>query len=121
MNTDAATKSAVKNPGGLAGITAGETEISAAGGAHNLEYRGYSIYDLAEHATFEEVAGLLVYGELPTKPQLNAYKDYLKSMRDLPDALKEVLERIEKHSHRFLQTGACISGRDRRRCESLEV
>ena len=61
----AAAKELPKKSGGLAGIVAGETEVSAAGGAHNLEYRGYSIYDLAEHAVFEEVAYLLVYGKLP--------------------------------------------------------
>ena len=59
-----------KKTGGLAGIVAGETKISAAGGAHTLEYRGYSIYDLAEHSEFEEVAYLLIHGELPNVTQL---------------------------------------------------
>ncbi len=88
-----------KKTGGLAGIVAGETAISAAGGAHNLEYRGYSIYDLAEHCEFEEIAYLLVYGDLPNTKQLSDYKARLKSFRDLPDALKTVLELTPKDRH----------------------
>ncbi len=99
MSAQAAAKASPKKSGGLAGIVAGETGISAAGGAHNLEYRGYSIYDLAEHASFEEVAYLLVYGELPKKAELEGYKNKLRATRDLPQALKEVLERIPKDAH----------------------
>ena len=52
--------------GGLAGITAGNTAIATVGKeGKGLTYRGYSIYDLAEHSTFEEVAYLLIYGRLP--------------------------------------------------------
>lgn len=85
--------------GGLAGVNAGDTAISAAGGGHDLDYRGYSIYDLAEHATFEEVAYLLVYGTLPNKKELAAYETKLQSLRDVPKALKEVLERIPANAH----------------------
>lgn len=88
-----------KKTGGLAGVVAGETKISAAGGAHTLEYRGYSIYELAEHAEFEEVAYLLLYGELPTARQLKHYKGNLKNQRDLPAALKSVLELIPADAH----------------------
>jgi 2-methylcitrate synthase len=84
---------------GLAGITAGTTEISAAGGAHNLEYRGYSIYDLADHCEFEEVAYLLFYGDLPTQAELDEFKARLKPNRDLPQALKYVLKAIPKDTH----------------------
>jgi 2-methylcitrate synthase len=89
----------VKKPSGLAGIVAGSTTISAAGGAHNLEYRGYSIYDLAEKAEFEEVAYLLLKGDLPNAAELSAYRARLKSLRDLPDALKKSLELIPKEAH----------------------
>lgn len=88
-----------KKTGGLAGIVAGQTEISAAGGAHHLEYRGYSIYDLAEHCEFEEVAYLLVHGALPDKTQLEIYKSRLKSLRDVPKPMREVLERIPRDAH----------------------
>lgn len=85
--------------GGLAGVQAGDTAISVAGGGHDLDYRGYSIYDLAEHATFEEVAHLLVHGKLPNKKELDAYNTKLEGLRDLPKALKEVLESIPADSH----------------------
>ncbi|MBE1018590.1 2-methylcitrate synthase, partial [Escherichia coli] len=49
--------------------------------------------DLAAAAIFEEVAYLLLYGELPNKQQLDAYLKKLQGQRDLPQALKEVLER----------------------------
>lgn len=88
-----------KKTGGLAGVVAGETKISAAGGAHTLEYRGYSIYELAEHAEFEEVAYLLLYGELPTARELAHYKNNLANQRDLPAALKSVLELIPADAH----------------------
>jgi 2-methylcitrate synthase len=88
-----------KKTGGLAGIVAGQTEISAAGGEHTLEYRGYSIYDLAEKADFEEVAHLLVYGHLPDAPELKSFRHRMKQLRDLPKALKEVLEMIPKTAH----------------------
>lgn len=88
-----------KKTGGLAGVVAGETKISAAGGAHTLEYRGYSIYELAEHAEFEEVAYLLLYGELPTARELAHYKANLASQRELPAALKSVLELIPADAH----------------------
>jgi 2-methylcitrate synthase len=93
------TAPAKKKTGGLAGIVAGETQISAAGGAHTLEYRGYSIYDLAEQASFEEVAYLLLNGELPKAAELAAFKHRLKTHRALPDALKTVLELIPAHAH----------------------
>ncbi len=99
MSTNAAVKPVVKKTGGLAGIVAGETKISAAGGAHTLEYRGYSIYELAEKAAFEEVAYLLLRGELPTKSEYDAYKKRLRGLRELPGDLKAVLELIPMDAH----------------------
>ena len=57
---------------GLAGVTAGETSICTVGkeGA-GLTYRGYDIYDLADNASFEEVAYLLMYGKLPSQVELD--------------------------------------------------
>lgn len=101
-----------KKTGGLAGIVAGDTKISAAGGAHTLEYRGYSIYDLAEHCEFEEVAHLLAYGKLPNAAELLAYKAKLKKLRDLPTDLKDVLELIPQEAHPMdvLRTGTSFLG-----------
>lgn len=85
---------------GLAGIIAGQSAIAMVGHEENgLHYRGYEIHDLCTHATFEAVAYLLIYGELPTAQQLTAYQDTLISLRRLPDALKQVLEIIPKETH----------------------
>lgn len=99
MSAAAAEKLPPKKTGGLAGIVAGQTEISAAGGEHTLEYRGYSIYDLADKAQFEEVAYLLVYGKLPNAAELKSYRHRLKQLRDLPAGLKGVLEAIPAAAH----------------------
>ena len=77
---------------GLRGQSAGETALCTVGkeGA-GLTYRGYTIEDLAANARFEEVAYMLLYGELPKADALAAYEQRLTGMRDLPDALKAVL------------------------------
>ena len=77
------------NTAGLAGIVAGQTALSTVGkeGA-GLTYRGYSIEDLAEHAIFEEVAWLLLYGELPKQSELDEFLARLQSQRGLPAQLK---------------------------------
>ena len=85
---------------GLRGQSAGETALCTVGkeGA-GLTYRGYTIEDLAANAKFEEVAYMLLYGELPTQDVLTAYETRLTGMRDLPEALKKVLEAIPKETH----------------------
>jgi 2-methylcitrate synthase len=89
-----------KKTGGLAGVTAGQTELCTVGkeGA-GLTYRGYDIYDLADNASFEEVAYLLLRGKLPTRQELDAYVAKQKTMRGLPDELKKVLEMIPATAH----------------------
>ncbi len=89
-----------KKTGGLAGISAGESAVCTVGLAgKGLNYRGYSIHDLAEHACFEEVAYLLIYGKLPNQTELTNYQSQLQSMRKLPDALLQVLKLIPKTAH----------------------
>lgn len=86
--------------GGLAGVVAGQSAIATVGLAgKGLNYRGYSIDDLAANATFEEVAYMLHYGNLPTKHELTMYTKKLISLRDLPPALKTVLKLIPKNTH----------------------
>ena len=82
----------------LSGVPAGNTALCAVGGA-DLHYRGYSIKDLATHCQFEEVAHLLVHGQLPTQKQLDAYKAKLKGLRGLSPAVKTVLEQIPASAH----------------------
>src|SRR5439155_23544629 len=74
-----------KKAGGLAGVVAGKTAVSTVGKAGvGLTYRGYSIQDLAEHATFEEVAYLLLYGELPNAEQLDELHKRLQAAAQVP-------------------------------------
>ena len=91
---------ASKKSGGLAGVSAGTTELCTVGkeGA-GLTYRGYDSYDLVDQASFEEVAYLLLHGQLPTRAELDAYITKLKSLRGLPDELKTVLEMIPADAH----------------------
>lgn len=84
----------------LAGVAAGTTAICTVGHTGNdLHYRGYDIIELANSATFEEVAYLLIHGELPNQRQLTAYHQKLKKLRGLPAALKAVLEEIPANAH----------------------
>jgi 2-methylcitrate synthase len=98
---------------GLRGQSAGSTAICTVGKAGvGLTYRGYDIEDLAEQATFEEVAFLLLEGTLPKQQQLAEFKNRLRGFRFLPPALKEVLERIPKNAHPMdvLRTGTSMAG-----------
>ncbi len=86
--------------GGLAGIVAGQSAIATVGQeGSGLNYRGYSIDDLAAHASFEEVAFLLMHGHLPTETELTAYVQQLIKLRVLPERLKEVLRLTPKNTH----------------------
>ena len=85
-----------KQAAGLRGITAGSTALSSVGaGGDNLRYRGYDVEDLSEHAVFEEVAYLLLYGKLPNRAELDAYELRLRGMRGLPAPLRDVLGYLE--------------------------
>lgn len=84
----------------LAGIAAGTTAVCTVGHSGNdLHYRGYDILELAAKSTFEEVAYLLIYGELPTQDQLAHYHQKLKQLRGLPTALKTILENLPANAH----------------------
>jgi 2-methylcitrate synthase len=102
-----------KKSGGLAGVVAGRTAISTVGKeGMGLTYRGYSINDLAEQATFEEVAFLLLYEHLPTRSELEDYRRKLSSLRGLPASLKTVLEQLPGTTHPMdvLRTGCSALG-----------
>lgn len=102
-----------KKTGGLAGIVAGDSAICTCGAQEQtLRYRGYSIEDLAEHASFEEVVWLLLRGELPNSRELRDYCDKLKELRDLPKDLKVVLEHVPATANMMdvLRTGCSVLG-----------
>ncbi|WP_435978443.1 bifunctional 2-methylcitrate synthase/citrate synthase [Psychrobacter sp. DM4] len=98
---------------GLRGQVAGKTSLSTVGkSGSGLTYRGYDVSDLAEKCIFEEVAYLLLYGNLPTQSELDEYQAKLKTLRGLPQALKDVLERIPATAHPMdvLRTGCSMLG-----------
>lgn len=104
-----------KTPGGagLRGQVAGKSAICTVAMGHSgLTYFGYEVDDLADNCTFEEVAYLLFNGDLPNASQLSAYKTRLAGMRDLPVALREVLERIPASAHPMdvMRTGVSMLG-----------
>src|SRR5258706_6637498 len=79
----------------LPGVTAGNTALCTVGRTGNdLHYRGYDILHFAETAEFEEIAHLLLYGKLPTRVGLAAYKRKLKALRGLPAIVQDILECI---------------------------
>jgi len=82
----------VKINRGLKGIYFERSGVSHIDGAKGeLSYRGYSIHDLATKSTFEEVAYLLINGDLPNAAQLSDFDAALKSARVLPDAIYDVI------------------------------
>jgi len=89
----------VKINRGLKGIyfeRSGASDIDGAAG--KLSYRGYDINDLAENASFEEVAFLLIHGELPDAAELAAFDADLKAARELPRAVYDII-RAAKDGH----------------------
>ena len=98
---------------GLRGQVAGKTSLSTVGKAgKGLTYRGYEIEVLAEKAFFEEVAYMLLYGNLPNEEQYSSYTDKLKKLRALPNELKGVLENIPASAHPMdvMRTGCSMLG-----------
>lgn len=98
---------------GLRGQVAGQTALCTVGKTGSgLTYRGYDIEELAAKASFEEVAFLLLRGHLPNRRELDAYVGKIKSLRSLPKALKDVLERIPKDAHPMdvMRTGCSMLG-----------
>lgn len=97
---------------GLRGVEAGSTAVCTCGEGDDLTYRGYHITDLAKHATFEEVAHLLIHGKLPDKAELGRYRERLASMRALPGAVCDALEAIPGDAHPMdvMRTGCSMLG-----------
>jgi 2-methylcitrate synthase len=85
--------------GGLAGIEAGSSAICTVGLGTGLNYRGYSIEDLCDNSSFEEVAYLLLHESLPTRNQLSDFLAYINSCRILPNPIVRVLELLPKSAH----------------------
>jgi citrate synthase len=79
---------------GLEGVIAGQTAISTVEGG--LRYRGYPVGELAEKASFDEVAYLLLHGELPTARQLADFQKRVAVARRLPEPLRDLLRALPR-------------------------
>jgi 2-methylcitrate synthase len=111
--TTGSAPSRIKKSVVLSGVIAGNTAICSVGRTGNdLHYRGYDILDMADSCEFEEIAYLLVHEKLPTLGELAAYKEKLKSLRDLPAGVKTVLEAIPATAHPMdvMRTGVSALG-----------
>ena len=97
----------------LSGTAAGNTAICTVGRTGNdLHYRGYDILDIAEACEFEEIAYLIIHGKLPNQAELDVYKNKLRGLRGLPDAVKQSLETLPKTAHPMdvMRTGCSVLG-----------
>ncbi|HUG39035.1 MAG TPA: citrate/2-methylcitrate synthase [Longimicrobiales bacterium] len=85
---------------GLEGVVVADTRVSRIDGeAGTLEYAGYPIQELADRTTFEEVAYLLWYGELPTERELASLRQRLSGSYDLPPAVLDVIRGAPRFAH----------------------
>ncbi|GIW54099.1 MAG: citrate synthase [Nitrospiraceae bacterium] len=98
---------------GLEGVLAGETALCQVDeGDSGLRYRGYAIGDLAEQATFEEVAYLLLFGKLPTRKELDDFSVQLHSQWGLPGPVEAFVGVVPRDAHPMdvLRTGVSLLG-----------
>ena len=98
---------------GLEGVTAGESALCLVDeGAAGLRYRGYAIADLAEWSSFEEVAYLLLYGHLPTRPEVNTFCSLIDLGQSLPGSVQRCLAPVPSGALPMdvLRTGISLLG-----------
>ncbi len=95
---------------GLEGAITNESRIGYVDGQNGkLVYRGYDVADLAEHSNFEEVVYLLLFGRLPNKSELDEFCDELKSYREVPDVVVDILNKLPSSSHPMSMLEVAIS------------
>ena len=98
---------------GLEGIVANESNLSKVEGLEGkLSYLGYTIDDLVEHSSFEEVIYLLHRGKLPTRSELNELTQTLRAQRSLPEGVIQFLTSAPKDAGPMdvLRTGVSMLG-----------
>jgi citrate synthase len=95
---------------GLRGIPVADTRISAIDGKNGaLIYRGYNILDLARSSSFEEVAYLLLFGDLPSKKDLAAFSESLAKEREIPESLILSMKARPKSAHPMDVLQSCVA------------
>lgn len=95
---------------GLEGIPATESSISYVDGQKGiLEYRGIRIEELAQKSTFLETAYLLIWGGLPTKQELDAFKDEIQHHRRLKYRIRDMMKCFPESGHPMDALQACAA------------
>ena len=95
---------------GLVGVIADETKVSEVmPDINSLTYRGYAVQDLAEACVFEEVAYLLLNGELPNKSQLAKFQEEERNNREISSNLKRIIQSYQKNAHPMDTTRTSVS------------
>ena len=95
---------------GLVGVIADETKVSEVmPDINSLTYRGYAVQDLAEACVFEEVAYLLLNGELPNKSQLAKFQEEERNNREISSNLKKIIQNYPKNAHPMDTTRTSVS------------
>jgi citrate synthase len=85
---------------GLEGVIAAESKICKIDGEQGkLNYMGYSIEDLVQHCTYEEVTYLLLYGELPSQSQLDSFQTRIREARGLKPEIVQMIKDFPRDSH----------------------
>ncbi|HLH80682.1 MAG TPA: citrate/2-methylcitrate synthase [Chthonomonas sp.] len=95
---------------GLEGIVAGLTAISKIDAERNrLSYRGYDIHDLVDHCSFDEVAYLLIYGDLPNQSQLDAFCKTVGAHRGVPSEVISLLRTLPSDASQMDRVKAAVA------------
>ena len=95
---------------GLLGIVVDETQVSKVMPEINsLTYRGYAVQDLCKKCNFEEVAFLVLNGDLPKKNELKKFKKQLEDNRNITINLREIVKHMPKKAHPMDVTRTIVS------------
>ena len=95
---------------GLVGVISDETKISEVmPDINSLTYRGYAVQDLAKQCRFEQVAYLLLNGELPNPEQLAKFEQEERSNRKISNTLKSIIKNYPKNAHPMDTTRTSVS------------
>ena len=95
---------------GLLGIVVDETTIShVVPELSALTYRGYKVQDLCDKCDFEEVAYLVLHGELPSKAQLKKFVKEERSSRKLSKTIIKNIQQMPKNAHPMDVVRTCVS------------
>lgn len=107
---------------GLEGAITNITKIGYVDGQEgHLVYRGYSIEDLCENSNYEEVAYLLIYGNLPTSSQLDDFRSKLRAERTLSEPVKKLIAAMPHDCHPMNALQAAVAAMGCLDPEGLEV